>query len=612
MSEYRHIANLKGPQGRDATEIPGAGIVSPQPIGGATDYQDTDALDPGHYYNVSNASGLELGLPGGARIGSLDVAPKSPSIRTQTYSTNLGVGHRPYRAWVRGMDLEGQYLNDWLQIYPHAGEAPARKILELAERDNWMAVYDPSNPETIGVNDEGGVESLRDGLGNLSALFPGDDAPQLKVGEYGQLNGMGGSGGYLTGDLGGTLSQPVTYLMVAQAHGPATDDNLYLLSGGHTAWITRVGGSARFITHGGYNAPISARHDSKPHLIRATFNAEGESTISIDGEVEGVGVGANSTTTLTIGAHSTGDERRWPGTYGPTLILQGDADEAKIARMSQLLMNLAGIGNPSPRLDYGTVVYSEDSDGEPTFIQGHPDAINEGPTVASITKVMTLWVARKYLSESDMAELVEVDGDDLRGSNPRLAAGDQVSYRDLFYMAAMPSDNTAPNVIARSVGEVISASPADARDAFIQEMNDEAESLGYEGADFRNPQFGALLSPKQVADLFRRSIGDPILREAHKIGQQQVSVIRESGSTETLDLTHSSTNYSPFALPGVFAAKTGTNYGYGHVVTAWEHPDGSEHITVILNASSSAVSRRYRELRKVMGYVIDGGYVANL
>lgn len=613
MSQYRHIGSLRGPRGLDAFDVPGSGVQLPQPIGGSTDYQNIDTLEPGTYRNVSNSSGVELGLPGGGRVGVLEVIRVSPSIRLQRYSTNLGVGNRPHRVWVRGMDLDTNYIDDWLQVYPHAGQAPAQKILDLAERDGWTAVYDPSNPETVGTDDQGRVTSLRDGLGNLGALEAGADAPGLLPGEFGQLNGMGGDGGYLTGELGRTISQPVTYLVVARST-EAIDENRYLLSGGHTAWSRVSGGARQLVSHGGFNAPVPARWDSDPHVLRMTFNGpDGDSMIAVDGQPEGVGQGANSTTTLTLGAPRSGDPRRWAGTFGPLLILEGTPDEGKIARMTALLMGLGAIPVTAPRIAPGTVAYSEDAYGEPEVVHGDPTRINEGPTIASITKVMTLWVARKYLSDEDLLNTVTVaEGDDRNSS--RIQPGDELDFLSLMILAGRPSDNTAPRTIAREVGQIIldnEGGSGDPEARFIDEMNNEAETLGYNGASFPNPQFGALMSAQQIVDLFRRSLDDEHLRTAHTVADTTVDIVR-GGETITVDVPHTIELYSPWDVSPVTAGKTGTNYGYGHVVTAWDHPDGTEHVSVVLNAPSNPGSRRYRDLLKVIGRSTSGGYTASL
>lgn len=606
MPEYRHIANLTGPAGPAADEVPGTGIHLPIGIGGETSHHDIDALEPGVYYNVSNSSGEELGLPGGARIGVLEVVRVTPSIRLQRYHTNLGVGDRPYRMWVRGMDGDRQYTEDWIQVYPHAGEAPAQKILELAERDGWTAVYDPSDPERARVRG-GKVEALLDGLGNLQHLEAGDDAPDHLPGEFGQLAGMGG-GGYLTGSLGRTISQPVTYLTVARST-ESHEENRYLFSSGHSAWSRVSGGSRQLVANGGANGPVPARWDSHPHVVRLTYDgSDGGSMISVDGQPEGIGRGINSTYTMTLGAHSSGDDRRWAGTFGPFLILEGEPDEAKIGRMTALLMGLGSVPVTPPRIAPGTVAYSEDSSGEPEVVHGDPDRINDSATVASITKVMTLWVARKHLSDDDMFTTVTVSEEDDR-SSPRIQPGDELDFFSLMTLAARPSDNTSPRTLAREVGQIIldnEGESGDPESRFVEEMNSEAEELGYEGANFRNPQFGALMSARHVADLFRRSLEDEYLRAAHVVADTTVEVVRD-GETITVDVPHTIEANSPWDTDQITAGKTGTNYGFGHVVAAWRHPDGTEHVSVVLNASSSVGSRRYRDLFKLISRSTTGG-----
>jgi hypothetical protein len=85
-------------------------------------------------------------------------------------------------------------------------------------------------------------------------------------------------------------------------------------------------------------------------------------------------------------------------------------------------------------------------------------------------------------------------------------------------------------------------------------------------------------------DLLRKSLADSELRDIY---EKRTDEIQISGpSLRPVTITHSVEN-SPFAVPGFAGGKTGSNYGYYHIATAWEHPDGSEPCTALLNAVGS-------------------------
>lgn len=103
MSEYRHIANLKGP---------GADLVDPT-ILSASD--NLDALPAGIYRTNFEETSEALGLPGG-RNGVLERLVPTTSQRYDRFTSNF-TNNRPAEIWVRGQDSLGVW-SDWEQIYP--------------------------------------------------------------------------------------------------------------------------------------------------------------------------------------------------------------------------------------------------------------------------------------------------------------------------------------------------------------------------------------------------------------------------------------------------------------------------------------------------------------
>lgn len=490
----------------------------------------------------------------------------------------------------------------------------AGRILSLARRDGWAAVWDPTNPATRSYTGEG-VFRVDDGMGEYNTLSSTTLGlhPTILEGEFGQLDGI--TGGVIQNVLGGgrTLGKPVTVLMVLKSYDPAPTSDLQIPFAGRGTPVAQpyffIRADATFgailTTNNTQNANTPAIHDTRAKIVRATFTSDDEGGLfCVNGEFIGTtrAPSGPAISGVTLGAQGDG-ERAFNGAIGPLLILEGDTDlEARVGRMTALLMSLTGITPPRALgISSRAAVYSVDDAGMETFVAGNPDRIDTEPTVASITKTLTLWVARKHLDDTDMSTLVTVHGDDLRGSSPTFAAGDQVSYLDLFHAAAKPSDNSAPNIIARAVGMLID--PSDPRQAFIDAMNDEIDTLGYFGASVPNPQYDGLFSARQVVDLFRRCMDDPVLEDAFTVGSHDITIHRLAGGTETMTVTSSLTSNSPYPQMGLLTGKTGTNYGFGHVVCMWEAPGGRRNFTAVLSSASSPSWARYRDLYKAMAEI---------
>lgn len=101
---------------------------------------------------------------------------------------------------------------------------------------------------------------------------------------------------------------------------------------------------------------------------------------------------------------------------------------------------------------------------------------------ASITKVMSAVVALDHMP--DLTQTVIVEEKDLQGlveanaSVAGLKVGDCVTYEDLLYALILPSGADAANVIANHL--------FGGMDAFVQEMNNKAASIGMKDSHFVN------------------------------------------------------------------------------------------------------------------------------
>lgn len=207
--------------------------------------------------------------------------------------------------------------------------------------------------------------------------------------------------------------------------------------------------------------------------------------------------------------------------------------------------------------------------------------------LASLTK---LAAATVYLeSDHDLnAEVALIDGDVVEeGSGPsRLAGGEVIRARDLFFISLVASSNTATHAIARSTGLD--------RNTFVGRMNDLAGTLGLSATRFVDPtglsreNVSTALEVARLAEYAFRSI-----------------LVREATTTPTYAFTsarpatrHRFTNTDKLLSDGIAlrGGKTGSTdesrYSFAALVS---DPGGREIIVVVLGAASD--ERRFSEAK---------------
>lgn len=490
------------------------------------------------------------------------------------------------------------------------GSQAFRRIVELAARDGWLAVYDPTNPGTTTVGSDGTVRGIEDALGNLPEIVPTTEGrPRFVEGEFGQLAGCstdGDNATLLRATFDAPLEQPTTVVVVARADDPVGGSGERFLVDGNGGGASGrnnifIGNSRTWVAGAGSNALGRDRADSHPHIVVATFDGD-RTHLRVDGQTHAFSAGSgagNSLAGLRLGERYIPNGTHWQGSYGTALVYHGDIPQDVLDRMLTLLHGLTGIPKAGPNLLPHTRAYSVNGADDPTFAHGDPNTLLV-TGVASMTKMMTLWTARQHLgSSADLDAVVTVGEGELRG--PIWEAGDEVTVRDLMFATAVPSDNGAPAIIGRYVGDLLLADEGRSGSGIVrfrEEMNAEAGRLGYEGAVFVGTVGDGVISPVQLVDLMRRSVADSELRAMYSASSHTVTVT--GPNSRTVDVTHTVFAEGVPPFPEFVAAKTGTFGGRGHITMVWEHPNGTEHITVILNTDSDNGAERYDELRRVI------------
>jgi len=119
------------------------------------------------------------------------------------------------------------------------------------------------------------------------------------------------------------------------------------------------------------------------------------------------------------------------------------------------------------KLASANVLVFDTSNGQPIYAKG-ADAVTP---IASVTKLMTAMVVLDEAQSLDESVSVSIaDLDLLKGSHSRLRLGTELSRRDMLRIALMASENRAASSLARHY--------PGGTDAFVQAMNQKAQSLG--------------------------------------------------------------------------------------------------------------------------------------
>ncbi len=161
-------------------------------------------------------------------------------------------------------------------------------------------------------------------------------------------------------------------------------------------------------------------------------------------------------------------------------------------RLFMVLLLTMGLAGPSALMaqQARTAAYIVvDQQSGQIFASGAPDAKRQ---VASLTKVATAMVVLDWAeaANQDLNQLATVSPAvmQVQGQNPLgLMPGDQITLRDLLYIALMQSDNQAAQVLAEHVGARLPRNSGDTPEiAFVVQMNALARSIEMNRTKFMN------------------------------------------------------------------------------------------------------------------------------
>ena len=224
-------------------------------------------------------------------------------------------------------------------------------------------------------------------------------------------------------------------------------------------------------------------------------------------------------------------------------------------------------------MEAGCVFVCDGETGQMLYCSTGPE---ESMYPASITKLFTAWVALRYLEP----DRVVTAGEELElvrsgSSTACISKGCRLRVDMLVEGMLLPSGNDAAYVLAAAAGREIAGdgnlTALKAVQVFVEEMNRQAEELGFTKTGFTNPDGyhagGHYSCPEDVARIGMLAMEDPVI--AKYAGLQQDTVTFESGQW----ITWYNTNLllepgSAFYIPGTLGLKTGYTGEAGYCLLA--------------------------------------------
>jgi D-alanyl-D-alanine carboxypeptidase (penicillin-binding protein 5/6) len=199
---------------------------------------------------------------------------------------------------------------------------------------------------------------------------------------------------------------------------------------------------------------------------------------------------------------------------------------------------------------------------------------NEESAIASTTKLMTAFVARKELRLGHTVTAADYQAgpaESLLG----LEAGERIKVRDLLYGLLLVSGNDAAETLAEAAGG--------SREAFVEQMNAAARKLGLKHTSYANPvgldEAGNYSSAADLTTLATKLRRDKLFR---KIFDTASTTIQSGAHPRSL----TNRNNLVLTVPFVNGVKTGYTIDAGNVLVGSGKQKGVELVSAVIGAPS--------------------------
>ena len=262
-------------------------------------------------------------------------------------------------------------------------------------------------------------------------------------------------------------------------------------------------------------------------------------------------------------------------------------------------------------------IYAEEKNGIDLGAQGAAVYVTESNTYfweyqadqrfdpASITKLLTCLIAAENL---DMDQVVTVTSAclDLPDTWNFLVEGEEITVRDLMYLALLESHNEAAKMLAIAVSGT--------EDAFAVLMNQRANDIGCVNSEFHNshgltvPQ-GNFSTPKDICLITAAALDNPIVREVCETATYAMPATNKHPDGATLHTTNlfleggkytgTQGEVSVAAIDEVYGGKTGTTVQKVTTMSVGCEVNGVDVVVCIMG---DTVDLRYTDIAKLVAY----------
>ena len=219
----------------------------------------------------------------------------------------------------------------------------------------------------------------------------------------------------------------------------------------------------------------------------------------------------------------------------------------------------------------------------------YADNVHELLHPASLTKIMTVYVALKYGNLDDMVTITDASKITERGATTiGLETGDIISLRDLIYCSLIYSGNDAAAAIAVHISGSV--------DEYAKLMTKEAVALGATNTTFKNPhgltEEGHMTTVYDVYLMLNEAVKSETIIDIINRTNYEYTYTKADGQEKTKNVKSTLRYFSnQYAYPSditIIGGKTGTTNAAGYCLALYvKHKDsGKQYIAVILKASS--------------------------
>jgi serine-type D-Ala-D-Ala carboxypeptidase (penicillin-binding protein 5/6) len=216
--------------------------------------------------------------------------------------------------------------------------------------------------------------------------------------------------------------------------------------------------------------------------------------------------------------------------------------------------------------------------------------------IASTTKIMTALVALDEGANLDEEVAISGQAERFVGtvySNIGLIEGERLSVRELLKAALIPSGTEAVYALAQHLG-------GGSVGVFVEDMNQEADSMGLKNTHFENPAGidarGHYSSARDLATMARAAMKYPTFADI--VDTEEATV-----STQNREIEFTNTNLLLYDYEQADGVKTGTSPQAGPCLVASAREGDEYYIAVVLDAAGE--DYRFDAARTVLEYGFD-------